>query len=73
MVEAIQAHIASLNWGYRTALRKKEVKYLNALAEFINPHTIKVSSQTLYYPHGHMSVCVLYKKEILVSLGAHVQ
>lgn len=42
MVEAIQTHIGSLNWGYRTALRKKEVKYLNALAEFVDPHTIRV-------------------------------
>ena len=42
MVENIQAHIASLNWGYRTALRKKSVKYLNALTEFVDPHTIKV-------------------------------
>jgi thioredoxin/glutathione reductase (selenoprotein) len=41
MVESIQAHIASLNWGYRTALRKKSVKYLNALTEFVDPHTIK--------------------------------
>ena len=43
MVEAIKNHIASLNWGYRTALRKKGVKYFNSYAEFVDPHTIKVS------------------------------
>ena len=42
MVEAIQAHIGSLNWGYRVALREKKVNYLNAFAEFIDPHTLKV-------------------------------
>lgn len=39
--EGVQAHIGSLNWGYRTALRDKGVKYLNGLASFQDPHTIK--------------------------------
>lgn len=42
MVEAIQRHIGSLNWGYRVALRDKGVKYINGLGEFTDPHTIKV-------------------------------
>ena len=42
MVETVQNHIGALNWGYRTALRKKEVKYLNSLGEFVDPHTLKV-------------------------------
>ncbi|KAK4312844.1 hypothetical protein Pmani_015761 [Petrolisthes manimaculis] len=41
MVEAIQNHIGSLNWGYRVALREKKVDYLNAYATFTDPHTIK--------------------------------
>lgn len=41
MVEAIQNHIGSLNWNYRTQLRDKGVKYVNALSEFTDPHTIK--------------------------------
>lgn len=60
MVEAIQTHIASLNWGYRTALRKKEVKYLNALAEFVDPHTIKVR-YVIMSSHArvqHLDVCL---------------
>ena len=44
MVEAIQNYIGSLNWGYRVALREKTVTYLNAYAEFIGPHKIKVSA-----------------------------
>ena len=42
MVEAIQAHVGSLNWGYRVALREKKVQYINAYAEFVDPHTLKV-------------------------------
>ena len=42
MKDAIQNHIGSLNWGYRVALREKTVSYVNAYAEFVNEHTIKV-------------------------------
>jgi hypothetical protein len=42
MVEGIQDHIGSLNWGYRVALRDKNVKYINALATLEDAHTIKV-------------------------------
>nr|QWA14832.1 thioredoxin reductase [Diaphanosoma celebensis] len=45
MVEAIQAHIGSLNWGYRVALREKKVTYLNAYAEFVDPHTLKTTDR----------------------------
>ncbi|XP_066960197.1 thioredoxin reductase 1, cytoplasmic [Macrobrachium rosenbergii] len=41
MVEAIQSHIGSLNWGYRVALRNKKVDYLNAYATFEDPHTLR--------------------------------
>ena len=43
MKNAIQDHIASLNWGYRVSLREKNVKYLNAYGEFVGPHKLKVS------------------------------
>ena len=42
MVENIQAHIGSLNWGYRVQLRQKSVNYLNSYGEFTDAHTIKV-------------------------------
>ena len=44
MRQAIQDHIGSLNWGYRVALRDKNVKYLNAYGEFVGQHTIKVTA-----------------------------
>ncbi|XP_039337242.1 thioredoxin reductase 3 [Mauremys reevesii] len=45
MVEAIQNYIGSLNWGYRVSLREKTVTYVNAYAEFIEPHKIKATNR----------------------------
>lgn len=42
MVSGIQNHIRSLNFGYRSALLNAGVKYLNALGEIVDEHTIKV-------------------------------
>ncbi|XP_076334922.1 thioredoxin reductase 1, cytoplasmic-like [Tachypleus tridentatus] len=41
MTEEIQNYIASLNWGYRVALREKKVKYFNGYAQFVDQHKIK--------------------------------
>lgn len=41
---AVNNYIGSLNWGYRVALRDKKVNYVNAYAEFIEPHKIKVNA-----------------------------
>lgn len=41
MVEGVQDHIGSLNWGYRVSLREKGVNYLNAYGSFVDAHTIK--------------------------------
>lgn len=40
MVNNVQMHIKSLNFGYRSDLMTQEVKYLNAYAKFIDPHTV---------------------------------
>lgn len=42
MKTAVNNYISSLNWGYRVALRDKNVEYVNAYAEFVEPHKIKV-------------------------------
>ena len=52
LVEAVQNHVKSLNWGYRTALSDKNVKYLNAYGELIDEHTIKVINQSITSPHN---------------------
>merc|ERR1719391_1332277 len=41
MVTEVQNHIGSLNWGYRVALREKNVPYLNEYATFVDKNTIK--------------------------------
>jgi len=43
MVNEVQSYIKSLNFGYRKILREKAVTYLNAYAQFVDAHTIKVS------------------------------
>lgn len=43
MVNKIHSHIQSLNWGYRVSLQSAGVEYYNALAEFVDEHTVKLS------------------------------
>jgi len=45
MVQGVQDYIGSLNWGYRVALRDNKVTYLNALGEFLDPHTIQCTKK----------------------------
>uniref|UniRef100_A0AAQ5XDB9 thioredoxin-disulfide reductase (NADPH) n=1 Tax=Amphiprion ocellaris TaxID=80972 RepID=A0AAQ5XDB9_AMPOC len=45
MKTAVNNYIGSLNWGYRVALRDKNVNYVNAYAEFIEPHKIKATNK----------------------------
>ena len=45
MVNSVQDHIASLNFGYRTELRSANVTYLNALATFDDEHTVLLTDK----------------------------
>lgn len=45
MVTGIQDHIRSLNFGYRVQLRQKGVTYKNALAKFVDPHTLELTDK----------------------------
>ena len=45
LVNNIQGHISSLNWGYRVELREKQVTYHNALAQFVDAHTVQGTSE----------------------------
>lgn len=51
MITAVNNYIGSLNWGYRVALRDKNVNYVNAYAEFVEPHKIKVPA---FWSHHNM-------------------
>ena len=41
MVSNIQDYIKALNFGYKMSLQERNVNYLNCLASFVDPHTIK--------------------------------
>lgn len=41
LVESVQDHIGSLNWGYRTQLQDKKVVYFNAYAKLLDAHTVE--------------------------------
>ena len=64
MVENIQAHIGSLNWGYRVALRDKNVKYINAFATLEDAHTVKVMVKLIKQEKG----CIINHENALYSV-----
>ena len=41
----VQGHISSLNFGYRTQLRKNKVTYHNKFAKFVDTHTIELTDK----------------------------
>lgn len=43
LVNNVQDYIGSLNFGYRTDLRSKNVEYINAYGVFTNPHEMELS------------------------------
>ena len=43
--ESVSTHIRTLNFGYTVQLRTKAVKYLNAYAKFVDPHTLECTDR----------------------------
>ena len=58
----VQGHISSLNFGYRSQLRKNKVTYYNKYARFIDTHTIELTDKK-----GQKETITADK--ILVSIG----
>ena len=42
MVQNIQKHIKTLNWGFKADLIKSKCKYFNMYASFVDAHTIQL-------------------------------
>lgn len=61
LVDTVQNHIHSLNFGYRGGLRSNKVEYINALASFVDANTIQytLKGQT-------KTICA---KNILIATG----
>ncbi|CAB3994079.1 thioredoxin reductase 2, mitochondrial [Paramuricea clavata] len=45
LVQNVQNHVRSLNWGHRVQLQEKSVKYFNAKGSFQDKHTIKATAK----------------------------
>mmetsp|Transcript_28340 Transcript_28340/g.76347 ORF Transcript_28340/g.76347 Transcript_28340/m.76347 type:complete len:556 (-) Transcript_28340:419-2086(-) len=45
MVEGVQNHVKSTNFGYRSELMTLGIKYFNAYAVFTDPHTVEVTDK----------------------------
>jgi len=45
MVTKVDNYIKSLNWGAKTELRSKSIKYYNAFATFVDPHTVQLEDK----------------------------
>ena len=45
LCDSVQGHIGSLNFGYRSQLRKNKVTYYNKFAKFIDQHTIELTDK----------------------------
>ncbi|CBZ54959.1 MGC84926 protein, related [Neospora caninum Liverpool] len=60
-VEKVQNYVKSLNFGYRTGLRKAGVTYINAYAKFASPHELA------YTFRGEEKICKA--RNIVVAAG----
>lgn len=45
LVQGVQDHIGSINWGYRVELRTRKVQYINAYGTFVGPHTLECTDR----------------------------
>ncbi|CEF62126.1 Thioredoxin reductase 1, cytoplasmic [Strongyloides ratti] len=62
MKDAIQDHIAGLNWNYKVQLREKDVKYINGYGEITGPYEVTATDKK-------KKKTVLTADKILISVG----
>jgi thioredoxin/glutathione reductase (selenoprotein) len=60
--ENVEMYIRSLNFGYVTSMRENNVKYINARAVFVDPHTVHCTD-------GKNKVSVLTARRFLLAMG----
>ena len=66
LVDAVTNHVKMLNFRYRSALKKKDVNYINALASFIDKNTIKY---ILKDKKGNEEIKTMTAKYIVIAVG----
>lgn len=62
LVQAVQDHIGSLNFGYRVQLREENVKYLNKLGRFVGPNEVEAKGKD-------GSTEIITAKRIVIAVG----
>jgi len=62
MLETVNNHVRSLNFGYRVELKKKGVNYINALARFEDKHTLSYVEK-----NGKEGRCTA--RNVLIAVG----
>ena len=66
MVQNVQKHIKSLNWGYKADMIKLKVKYFNAFATFKDAHTVQLDD-------GKGGVTTTTADKIVIAVGGRPQ
>ena len=66
MVQSVQKHIKSLNWGYKADMIKLKVKYYNAYATFKDAHTVELND-------GKGGVSTTTADKIIIAVGGRPQ
>jgi thioredoxin reductase (NADPH) len=62
MVDEVQMYIKSLNFGYKSALMKAGVEYLNRLGRVVGPNTVELKD-------NKGKVSQITAKHIVVAVG----
>ena len=65
----VQNHIKGLNFGYRTELREKEVRYINALGRFTGPHTLECTEVKVAKGVTKETVTTITARRFVVAVG----
>mmetsp|Transcript_117801 Transcript_117801/g.345087 ORF Transcript_117801/g.345087 Transcript_117801/m.345087 type:complete len:484 (-) Transcript_117801:70-1521(-) len=59
MVTKVDNYIKSLNWGAKTELRSKSIKYYNSYATFADPHTVDLEDKSGKKQQASFKYCLI--------------
>ena len=65
----VQNHIKGLNFAYKVELREKEVKYINALGQFLDAHTLQCTEQKIVKKEVKEIVTTITSRRFIVAVG----
>lgn len=59
MVAKVNNYIKSLQWGAKTELRSKSIKYYNSFATFADPHTVDLEDKNGSHEKATFKYCII--------------